>query len=467
MMSNRQTPSKTIQNPPDQRSSTNPPQEWSHHTFANLTASEIYHFYVTVMMPAFLSSIPILLSRILEDLQHLTTSIFHQILPAWSTREFHLPQLPGSSSLSQAFMDHFDTNQDGHICAEELFSVQELLQEIQRHRPNPTWWHWFVREWPLLDWKVGVFLWKSCGSILLVLALLSIIPGVFHGWSARILRWPVLGLTYCMVYVELVVYSVIRLIIRCGEFCIQTPSSRRLRTRMAQSQSYQEWYDYAEILDRAQKRDRWLYRTDDDQTMRRYNWKFIRELIKDLRKVRETGDMVRGLAVLQQCSRLNVGGVLSEDLFSYSNRGEPKQIVNEFFQQVEETLHWITEAALSQNDDQRFDEDQGETMEYRRSLQKERQRMYRKSVGASGLAQSSSTESFDDETKTGDSPTVANFHATVPTREVVNFLKRLRTAYGRTAFCMSGGAMMGCYHFGTIRALMKLNLLPKIISGTR
>ena len=46
------------------------------------------------------------------------------------------------------------------------------------------------------------------------------------------------------------------------------------------------------------------------------------------------------------------------------------------------------------------------------------------------------------------------------------FLKRARAAYGRTALCLSGGGMMGCYHFGTIKALFQENILPHIISGT-
>mmetsp|Transcript_37495 Transcript_37495/g.44730 ORF Transcript_37495/g.44730 Transcript_37495/m.44730 type:complete len:541 (+) Transcript_37495:1-1623(+) len=49
---------------------------------------------------------------------------------------------------------------------------------------------------------------------------------------------------------------------------------------------------------------------------------------------------------------------------------------------------------------------------------------------------------------------------------VTTFLKRARSAYGRTALCLSGGAMMGCYHFGHVKALLEEGLLPDIISGT-
>lgn len=38
--------------------------------------------------------------------------------------------------------------------------------------------------------------------------------------------------------------------------------------------------------------------------------------------------------------------------------------------------------------------------------------------------------------------------------------------YGRTAFCLSGGAGFGYYHLGVIRALLDRGLLPPIITGT-
>ena len=49
------------------------------------------------------------------------------------------------------------------------------------------------------------------------------------------------------------------------------------------------------------------------------------------------------LAVLQQCTRKNVGGIMSDDLFSFTNCGEPKKVVSEFIEEVEITLHWLTD----------------------------------------------------------------------------------------------------------------------------
>mmetsp|Transcript_28322 Transcript_28322/g.39836 ORF Transcript_28322/g.39836 Transcript_28322/m.39836 type:complete len:604 (-) Transcript_28322:91-1902(-) len=72
-------------------------------------------------------------------------------------------------------------------------------------------------------------------------------------------------------------------------------------------------------------------------------------------------------------------------------------------------------------------------------------------------------------TATTNAPTVQHQHQLpiVHHRErVKTFLKRARAAYGRTAMCLSGGAMMGNYHWGHLKALLEANALPHIISGT-
>lgn len=97
-------------------------------------------------------------------------------------------------------------------------------------------------------------------------------------------------------------YIVIRLFIRVAENLIARPKHRNLRRKMALSKSYPEWYQYAVELDRSQKRDRWLQQIDD-QTSKRYNWDFIRELMKDMQRARSSEDPILALAVLQQCTR--------------------------------------------------------------------------------------------------------------------------------------------------------------------
>jgi len=47
-----------------------------------------------------------------------------------------------------------------------------------------------------------------------------------------------------------------------------------------------------------------------------------------------------------------------------------------------------------------------------------------------------------------------------------DFFFEVSQAFGRTALLLSGGASLGCYHFGVVKALYEQNLLPKIISGS-
>lgn len=103
---------------------------------------------------------------------------------------------------------NFDSNGDGHISRAELMNMTEIFEKLPPiiappHQVAVNWAVWFQREWPLMDWKIGVFLWSTFGGILLLLAAVSIIPGRLHGISAKILRWPVLAVVNFLIVVEL------------------------------------------------------------------------------------------------------------------------------------------------------------------------------------------------------------------------------------------------------------------------
>ena len=42
----------------------------------------------------------------------------------------------------------------------------------------------------------------------------------------------------------------------------------------------------------------------------------------------------------------------------------------------------------------------------------------------------------------------------------------LERAHGRSALVLSGGGSYGCFHLGTVRALLKRGVLPKVIAGS-
>lgn len=46
------------------------------------------------------------------------------------------------------------------------------------------------------------------------------------------------------------------------------------------------------------------------------------------------------------------------------------------------------------------------------------------------------------------------------------FWQQARVGFGNTALLLSGGAMLGCYHYGVVRALLERRMLPRVICGT-
>lgn len=53
----------------------------------------------------------------------------------------------------------------------------------------------------------------------------------------------------------------------------------------------------------------------------------------------------------------------------------------------------------------------------------------------------------------------------IPTEARLAFFNEMRHSYGRSALLLSGGAALGFYHVGVVKALMENGLLPRVISG--
>ena len=56
--------------------------------------------------------------------------------------------------------------------------------------------------------------------------------------------------------------------------------------------------------------------------------------------------------------------------------------------------------------------------------------------------------------------------AAVPLEERLAFFRELRHAHGRTGLLLSGGGSLGYVHFGVVRSLHTLGLLPRVVSGS-
>lgn len=192
---------------------------------------------------------------------------------------------------------------------------------------------------------------------------------------------------------------------------------------------------------------------------------------------------------------------MSWDLFSYSNSGEPKQIVKEFVEEVVTSLHYLTDEAVKvpvPGGKLDMSEDQlelasslqkgGEQQVYEDILQQkmreEKTKLWqslvsgamnmfsdkkdgspgRKSRSSSGRTSPESLSDQSNEAASKSHGSLSVFHR----MEVLLFLKRARAAYGRTALCLSGGAMMGTFstfHLSVVQvrrgsALPSFMLLP-------
>lgn len=223
---------------------------------------------------------------------------------------------------------------------------------------------------------------------------------------------------------------------------------------------------------------------------------------------------------------------MSWDLFSYSNTGEPKQIVREFVEEVVTSLHYLAneagkvplegKAVVSEEVLEMASLSKGEHQIYEQILQKkvqeEKTKLWQSLVSGAmnifgdkkeGSPSRRSRSSGRDTPESRDSVheqigAQPNYETAMPKSngslsvfhrmEVLLFLKRARAAYGRTALCLSGGAMMGMllvvvrrnvffsgfltvdalccffpaglYHFGHVLGLLEAGVLPHIISGT-
>ena len=54
----------------------------------------------------------------------------------------------------------------------------------------------------------------------------------------------------------------------------------------------------------------------------------------------------------------------------------------------------------------------------------------------------------------------------IPTEVRLSFFNETRHAFGRSALILSGGAALGFYHAGVVKALMENNLMPRVIGGS-
>lgn len=177
---------------------------------------------------------------------------------------------------------------------------------------------------------------------------------------------------------------------------------RQLRDKQEKSQSQDEWIELALKIDNVQGNDVW--RSDPNCPL--YERERISARVDEFVHLMRRRDLFELMFVLRGGIARNKFGLLHEGLFSKALAGT-KVLVETYHNVICAALDFVCDAPIPEGD------------------------------------------SFP-----------------IPTEARLAFFNETRHAYGRSSLLLSGGAALGFYHVGVVKALMDNNLMPRVIGGS-
>jgi len=264
----------------------------------------------------------------------------------------------------------------------------------------------------------------------------------------RVLKWPIFLFFLSFILAELCFYILLRYFIRLLESIFIRPSI------LNDAENYQQWYDYAFQADKLNGRETWKASSESKY----YNDILTRTVTNELKSCRELGDIEKMIKILQMCINKSMNGILNEHLYSKSLVGT-KHVIEEYIEEIITSLKYITEQAQLLSVYKTHKSDDLSPLE---SSENATQRLTNKNInnGYSELENPFSEQTIEALTGNNSSTGILSMES------VLQSLKAMKSHYGATALCLSGGAGMGHYHWGVVKALLSSGYLPKIISGT-
>ena len=232
-----------------------------------------------------------------------------------------------------------------------------------------------------------------------------------EGYVYTLLKWPMLFVVLGWIVFLGAAYLCTRLYVYSYEHFVAMRGKREaLRKKLQSARTYHEWVGAARDIDGYLGNEKW--KEYDDYAY--YNSSTIRRVRDELRNLR---------LQLQE-------GKLGENNGSESNK-------------IADDLRTLIEAAVKDN-----------------FVGIENPRLYSETYyGTKNLLQS-----FIDELELS-LKTLSNTSA-LGAEQKASMFTHLYTNYGKTAFCLSGGATFAYYHFGVAKALLDADVMPKVITGT-
>lgn len=180
-------------------------------------------------------------------------------------------------------------------------------------------------------------------------------------------------------------------------FTLPKSAVRSAEDAMQHAANYDEWREAASEFDRLTGLAEWREEEKSDD----YNYRLIRSELRELRQMREAGNIARLMFRLHEGLHGNLGNMANPVLHSYCLVGT-KKIIEEYIEEVAACLHYVAD-----------------------------------------------TDSDD-----------------ISLGDKIKFFKRTGRSFGRSALMLSGGASLGMFHLGVVKALWEAKLLPRVISGS-
>lgn len=224
-----------------------------------------------------------------------------------------------------------------------------------------------------------------------VLGLLGVVVVACRAYGThRVLKWPIFLSLCLLMIVDLVAYTVVRVLIHL--------LTRHAEPAVEDAQTYKDWRLAAERADREEGRDSWRYEDASEE----YDWRHVKATTERLRRAREAGDEELLMSLLLRSLKNNAFGELELDLYTRTRLGT-KLLLEQYRDEVCRSLRALKQAKPP-----------------------------------------------------------AGSAAELARRE---FALAARASLGGCALVLSGGATFGMFHFGVVKALIDLHMLPDVICG--
>ncbi|KAG9104474.1 hypothetical protein FRC06_002130 [Ceratobasidium sp. 370] len=167
----------------------------------------------------------------------------------------------------------------------------------------------------------------------------------------HVVRWPLLGLLFLVIFLEFYAYVWIRQCVNALEWLLAWRGKKgKLRANLRQARTYEQWKDAARVMDDYLGFNEWKQEDEDAY----YDWTLVKKVYRSLKSLRQRDDARGVLGVLEVCIRANFAGVESTRLYSETFLGT-KSLVENFVTEVTQALAYIrTTTQLSPEEKRRF-----------------------------------------------------------------------------------------------------------------